>query len=65
MNWKFWNRCKHKFSKWVSYSVLVMSVEGFVTYKKVQLRQRRQCINCGLTQDQAIAYTNNESELIK
>lgn len=65
MNWKCFNRYKHTYSKWVYYSVLVQSIEDKVRIKRVQLRQRRQCIDCGFTQDRHVAFTNNERELNK
>lgn len=65
MKLRWWH--KHIWSKWVQYSVLVESSyteNGQIVFtKKVQLRQRRECIDCGFTQDKAVAVTNNKAEL--
>jgi hypothetical protein len=65
MKLRWWH--KHVWSKWVAYSVLAEATHEecgqIVFVKKVQLRQRRECIDCGFTEDKAVAYTNNEKEL--
>lgn len=67
MKLRWWH--KHRWSKWARYGVLIESsyteAGQLVLCKKVELRQRRECvvIDCGFTQDEHIAYTNNRDDL--
>lgn len=65
MKLRWWH--KHPWTKWKTYSVLIESTRTengqLIFVKRVQLRQRRECTECGFTQDESVAFTNNEKEL--
>jgi hypothetical protein len=61
MKLRWWHR--HKWSKWRTYGVKIVQMDGLIELTKVQLRQRRECTECGYTQDEHVSYSNNTDDL--
>lgn len=63
---KLWNKHKHLWDQWTPYTSKVCHYEwqGVVPIKitRIELRQRRKCMDCGFTEDKHIAYTNKEEQ---